>query len=136
MCIEYLGKHDGFRLLSVLSRVLPVSESFQNTLQRFHPDMQYADVQWMTETLSDLTRHKITHPFLRMIWYVNCYPSNLQHNPLMQKFLSSQCEASFPFKKYKLIPAFCAGDFKHEHHEKLEKTQFDFFGDKKTRNNL
>src|SRR5579872_2896022 len=136
LCIDYLGKHDGFRLLSVLNRLLPVSESFQNSLQRFHPDMKYADMEWMTETLSDLTKHKITHPFLRMIWYVHCYPSNLQENLFIQKFLSSKCEVSTrfkkykssnlqenpliqkflssksPFKKYKLIPAFCAGDFK------------------------
>lgn len=115
LCIEYLGKHDGFRLWSVLNTLLPVSESFQSTLQRFHPDMQYADIEWMTQTLSDLTKHKITHPFLRMIWYVHYYPSKLQHNSLIQKFLSSRLEPSspsFPFKKYKLIPAFCAGDFK------------------------
>jgi hypothetical protein len=76
LCIEYTGKHEGFRLLPMLSSLLPISKSFCKTLQRFHADMRYADQQWVTDTLLNMQQHNISYPRERMRFYASYYQSD------------------------------------------------------------
>jgi hypothetical protein len=94
LCAEFVGKHEAFRLWKdpLLSRMFPLPRAFVEGLQRFHPELQFADLQWMKYTLMDMHRHHIFEPRLRMVFYSAYY-----QNPSIVRYLGDLNHLSLTF---------------------------------------